>query len=211
MHGQPMRRNVVFGTITSVNGSTLSVTPTQSVGSTSAPTLFTVDASSARIFGGVGNATTTVGSLSVGNTVMIEGVINGTNVTANVVRINNVPPKPKQGDALKSILKTSGQPVVLGKVTLISGSIITISNQGGLTYTVDATNAKIFKGKDTMASVSGIATGDSVLVQGAVNGTNVIASTILDQGPARMDNKNQASTAGFFGSIKGFFSRIFGR
>jgi hypothetical protein len=48
-------------------------------------------------------------------------------------------------------------------------------------YTVDATNAKIYKGSaTTTVSVSDIATGDTVMVQGAVSGTNVAATVIRD-------------------------------
>ena len=51
----------------------------------------------------------------------------------------------------------------------------------GTVYTVDATNAKIYKGgATTTVSVSAIATGDKVMVQGTISGTNIAATVIRD-------------------------------
>lgn len=81
------------------------------------------------------------------------------------------------------------RPAVLGKVTAISGTTITVQDQkpGESTtteYTVDASSAKVLKGSQGAApaesSVSAIAVGDMIAVRGAVNGSSVSATEIMD-------------------------------
>ncbi len=111
----------------------------------------------------------------------------------------------------------NGQPVIGGNVTAVSGSSLTVTNEGNTTYTVDATNATIKKGVAT-STVASIAIGDSVLVQGTVQGTAVTASSIIDHGtkPAATSTPNSATArpkgfvGHFFGAVGGFFSHIFG-
>ena len=57
---------------------------------------------------------------------------------------------------------------------------MTVTNKSNVTYTVDATNAKIVQGQNTIA-VSNVAVGDSVVVQGTVNGNSITASSVIDQ------------------------------
>jgi hypothetical protein len=88
--------------------------------------------------------------------------------------------------------KQGNPPAASGTVTAISGSTITITNKRNNTsYTVDATNATIqkfaapasgstSKPTPTTISVSGIAVGDTITVQGTVSGTNVVATKIMD-------------------------------
>ena len=79
-----------------------------------------------------------------------------------------------------------GKPVVFGTVSSISGNTIVVSGRQGpastsvtTTFTIDATNATIRKDNAT-STLSGIAVGDTVVVQGTLNGTNVIATNIRD-------------------------------
>ena len=107
----------------------------------------------------------------------------------------------------------NGQPVVLGTVSTISGSTLTITNKSNVTYTVDATNAKITVG-NTTASVSSIAVGDMVVVQGTINGTSIVASNVINQNkPANTTNTpgtNGQQNKGFFGGIGSFLKKLFG-
>ena len=68
----------VFGTVSVINGTTLSVTSKASKNS------FTVDASNATVM--KNNATSTLGSVTVGDTVVVMGTVSGTNVTATSIR-----------------------------------------------------------------------------------------------------------------------------
>ncbi len=86
-------------------------------------------------------------------------------------------------------------PGVHGKITAISGNTITIEDQGfgqnstATTYTVDASAASIVKmtapatqgsaPTETTLSISSLAVGDEIGVQGSVSGTTVTATKIM--------------------------------
>jgi hypothetical protein len=78
------------------------------------------------------------------------------------------------------------KPGVFGTVSAVSGNAITVIGKQGfgatattVTYTVDATNAKIMK-NNAAGTVSSIAVGDTIMVQGTVTGANVVATMIRD-------------------------------
>ncbi len=75
---------------------------------------------------------------------------------------------------------------IFGTVTAISGNTITVNSKKGFAttstaviYTVDASKATIRKGNAT-STISSIAAGDIIFVQGPITGTNVAATSILD-------------------------------
>ena len=75
------------------------------------------------------------------------------------------------------------KPTVIGKVTAVSGTTVTVQSKGATVYTVDATNAKITKGfgKNVQTlTVANIAVGDTVVVLGTVSGSSVTATSIVD-------------------------------
>ena len=76
-----------------------------------------------------------------------------------------------------------------------------------MVYTVDATNAKIAQGPNTIA-IGAVAVGDMVVVQGTINGTSVVATSVIDQKIATTTTTQP--NKGFFGSIGSFFSHLFG-
>ena len=75
-----------------------------------------------------------------------------------------------------------------------------------------ASNAKIIQGP-TSATLANIAVGDAVVVQGTINGTNVVATTVIDQSHPT-DNASTTPKKGmmhdFFGGIGSFFGHLFG-
>jgi len=87
-----------------------------------------------------------------------------------------------------SKLKFSG---ITGTVVAINNTQITINEKNGNIYTVDTINAKINKGKQTL-ELSDIKIGDHIVVRGTVNGSNVTASSILE---------NDMEKNGFMGEI----------
>lgn len=236
-----MMRFAISGTVSAVNGNTITVTsmvrrgfdlkekekensPTTTTTPTPTPTVtptpvtvtYTVDATNAKVF--KNNVAGTVASILVGDTVMVQGALTGSNVVATVIR-DGVPLRGNDkgkldnnsGQGLPNITG-NGQPIVLGTVSAITGNTLTVTNKSNVTYTVDATNAKITQGSKT-ALISNIAVGDAVIVQGAVNGNAVVASTIIDQAkPANTngDNKEESRGGGFFGGIGSFFAHLFG-
>jgi len=224
---QGMRRNNianmkpgVFGTVSAVNGNIITVTGKQGFGATAVATTFTVDASNAKIT--KNNVAVTTSSILAGDTVIAQGTLTGTNLVATTirdgqmgkgVRDNAAGSKPnKNTTAPISPIVGNGTPVVAGTVSSISGSTITITNKSNVNYTIDATNAKIVQGSNTVA-ISNIATGDNVVIQGTVNGNNIIASSVIDQPKLASTNTSGTATQphkGFFAGIGSFFSSIFG-
>lgn len=71
------------------------------------------------------------------------------------------------------------QPALLGTVSAVVGTTITISARGQ-SLTVDASNATVVRVPDTTIQVSDIQVGDSVLVQGSLEGSSVTATRIMD-------------------------------
>jgi hypothetical protein len=200
----------VLGKVMSISGNTLTVA-SRGFGKGTGTTTYSVDATNAAVFSV--NATSTLSSIAVGDNVMIQGTLSGTNVTATSIRDMKA---MGRGDGKGPIaFSGNGRPVVAGKVTAVSGSTITISNESNATYTVDATNAKIMKGRDT-GVIGDVTVGDHVVVQGTVSGNSVVATTILDQKAPANDNQNENDQygapehKGFLRSIKGFFGKMFG-
>lgn len=175
----------VLGTVTGINGTTLTVTG-HAFGITgqakdlakAASTTFSVNAASATVF--KNNATTTLASIALNDRVLVQGTINGTSVTA--VTIHDGYPgqgKIRKPEDVQPPVKGTGQPVVAGTVSAVSGSMVTITTSSNTTFSIDASNAKITK-SGSASSVSAIAVGDYLVVQGSVNGSSVTAATITN-------------------------------
>ncbi len=214
-----MMKPAIVGTVSAVNGTTITVTGMQGFGVAAVAATFTVDAANAQVM--KNNATSTVSSIAVGDTVAIQGAVNGTAVTATSIRDGQMRGFGKvnhfgqtSSTATPSVSSGNGQPVVAGTVSTMNGSTLTITNKRNVQYTIDASNTKIFQGKNTIA-LSNINVGDTVIVQGTVNGTSVIASTVIDQTkPASTTTTSSGSVPrphpGFFGGIGQFFMHLFG-
>ena len=160
-----------------------------------------------------GGVSSSVSSIAVGDTVMVQGTISGTNVTAKTIRDGISQGQPA--------IQGNGQPVVAGSVTVINGNTITITNKSNVIYSIDATNAKFVVNGVASPTISNVAVGDNVVVQGTVNGSSVVASSVIDQKAKTIANNNanntgnsQKSNTGFMGGIMGgisnFFKHLFG-
>ena len=217
--GMPMRQPGVFGTVTAINGNTISVLGRAFQNGTSTNITYTVDATNAKII--KNNATSSISSVLVNDTVRVQGTVSGTSVVATVVhdgaimngRMGDVDRKNNGMDAIAG----DGNSIVGGKVTALSGNSITIKNASNVTYTVDATNAKIVK-QGATSTVSNILVGDNLMVQGPVNGSSITATLVRDQGVDQNNNltenkdgkENKKVGTGFWGGFRGFFRNIFG-
>lgn len=71
---------------------------------------------------------------------------------------------------------------VKGSVLSIDGDTILVSAKtNGFAYSVDASNASIYKGSvKSISTISNIQVGDMVSVRGVVSGNNIKAKTIFD-------------------------------
>ena len=227
--GAPMAPGF-FGAVSAVSGDTLTITQkVRPNATTTAPVVYSVDATNAKVM--KNGTSSTVSAIAVGDMVMVQGTVTGTNVVATVIRDGMGGMMGGRGGFMGgkgfghgstsmpavSPIQGNGEPVVGGSVTAVNGDSLTVTNASNVTYTVDVTNAKIVKGGATV-TVSGIATGDNVVVQGAVNGTAITASSVIDQGsttgaPSGGNGAgipHQNPNPGFFGSIGNFFKHIFG-
>lgn len=223
-----MRGNGVVGTVTAISGTTITVTKRMPMGEvTTGATTYTVDASKATIT--KNGATSSLTNIALGDMLMIEGTVSGSSVAATVIRDGVPAGQGMMGERRDdksaastsrgvpaSIIKGNGQPVIGGSVTAISGTKLTVTNASNVTYTVDVSSATIEKGRAT-STVSQIAVGDRVVVQGTVNGSSVTASSVIDNGavPTSTSGNSQASDArqmrgGFFGGIGSFLKSLFG-
>jgi len=214
-----IQRSGVFGTVASINGTTLTVTSTPrpnmrtAVPATAATlTTYTVDASSATVT--KNGAASSVSAIATGDKIMVQGTVTGTNVVAKTIR-DGV--GVGQG---QPVIQGNGQPVIAGSVTAISGNIISITNKSNVTYTVDATNAKFVENGITSPTISNVAVGDNLVIQGTVNGSAVTASSIIDQKANTKVNANaeknnnagnqQKPKVGIMAGIGNFFKKLFG-
>ena len=216
---------VVFGTVASVSGNIITVTSTHGTGTNVTTTTYTIDATNAKIT--KNNVAGAISDVVAGDTVMARGTLTGTNLVATTVRDGQVGKGARGDKAGKNktgnentdsaqnltapLITGNGEPIIAGTIASISGSAVTVTNKSNVTYTVDASSAKIVEGAN-MITISNMAVGDMIIVQGTVNGTNVTASSIIDQAkPASTGNGTQLKAhKGFFGSIGTFFGKIFG-
>jgi hypothetical protein len=233
MHGT--MKPGVFGTVSAVSGNIITVTSTHRMGprpttgslgssttgdatasTTPISTTYTVDATNATIT--KNNVAGTIGSIAVGDTIMAQGTLTGTNLVATTVRDGVMTRTPgvngqsgKTPTPMTSPITGNGQPVIAGIISSISGNSVVITNKSNVTYTVDVTNAKIVQGQSTV-TVSNLAVGDNVFIQGTINGNSVTASSVIDQKAPSTTTTGTTTTQskGFFGSIGSFFSHLFG-
>jgi hypothetical protein len=186
-HKGGVRKQGVMGTVSAINGNSITVTSKKftkgATGTTPTATTvtYTVDVTNATVI--KSGATSSVSAIAVGDTVMVQGTVSGSNVTATAIR---------DGQFGKGGMQDK-KPGVVGTVSAVSGNTITVTvkarpNKGSsttstvvtpVTYTVDASNAKVTK-SGAASSVSAIAVGDTVMVQGTVSGTSVTATAIRD-------------------------------
>jgi hypothetical protein len=223
--GNPMMvRPTISGTVTVINGNTITVSGHQGMASSSTQqTLFTVDASKAKVL--KNNATSTITSIAIGDTLIVEGTLTNTNVVATVIRDGAMMGRGRENNEQRNSptntqsgmvqLEGNGQPVIAGTISVVNGTTLTVTTKSNVVYTIDASTSKIVV-KNATSTLSSVAVGDMVIVQGAVNGTTVQASTLIDNGVAKTETNQpvktnqKQNTQGFFSGIGGFFSRIFG-
>ena len=216
-----MMRPYVSGTVLSINGNTITISGNKLIKSddqnkTKRSVTYTVDATNAVV---IKNKTISkVSDILVGDTVKIQGTVNGTNITAVSIRdgvmMSEKGAENRGKEKMASstpIIVGNGQPIVGGIISAISSSTITITNKSNVVYTVNTSNAKIVQGKNTIL-LSNLAVGDSVIVQGTVNGTGITASSIIDQNKLAKteSDENKNIRKGFFGGMAQFFARLFG-
>lgn len=160
-----MQKPAVVGSVTSVSGTTLTVTDKSG-------TVFTIDGASAKITKGFDASSITLGiaNVKVGDNVAVLGTISGNAVAATAIMDGA---NPMHGE----------RPALLGAITSVNGNVVTITDKSGVVFTVDATNAKISKGFGefgTTIALADLKVGDEVGVLGTKSGQAVTATAIMD-------------------------------
>lgn len=163
----------VHGDVTAVNGTTITVADERT------GTTFTVDASKAsfkKMTEGAAPTTVTISEIAVGDEITARGTISGTTLTATHVMEG----EPMGRGMGKGHGRHNG---VMGTVSLVSGSVITLKGGDGETYTVNASNASVQK--MVAGSLTDVQVGDMIGVHGTKDGTTVTATEIMTDMPAR--------------------------
>ena len=191
---QAMRAPGVGGTVTAVSGNTITVTGKD--GKT-----YTIDAASAAI---TKDETVSVGSIAVGDTIMADGTVSGTSVTATSIHDGKMPAGGMGGFGGRGPGGPGmGGHGVFGTVSAVSGNTLTVTatnpkDSTTSTYTVDASGATVLKGdgttKPATSTLSAVAVGDTVMIQGTVSGTSVTAKTIVDGPMPKFGGKKPTTT-----------------
>ncbi len=167
MMGMHKNHHGVHGVVTSIDGTTFTL---KTVDGTS----FTVKAGDATIQKfekGEGPVGISLSDLEVGDSVGVRGEIDGTVVTATAVMSGS-------GEKGMGMHGHRGGHGVLGEVTAINGTTITLKSLDGTTYTItasDATVSRVIEG-----SIADIAVGDRIGTHGTVEGTTITAKHIMD-------------------------------
>jgi len=228
----------VFGTVSAVSGTTLTVTSEMRPNTTSvatASTTYTVDASNAKVYEGGATTTVSVSNIAVGDTVMVQGTVTGSSIVATVIRdgvgtmtgrsgmpggkgfgAHGASSTPRVAPAIQG----NGEPVIGGAVTVIDGTTLTVTNASYVTYSVNAASSTVIK-DGASTTIASVAVGDNLIVQGTVSGTSVTASSIIDQGakggnasssgaPASGSHGGGFGFGGIFSAVGGFFKHLFG-
>jgi len=172
---QPTHQPGVGGTVTAVSGNTITVTAQD--GKT-----YTIDASSATI---TKDETVGVSDIKVGDTIGAQGTVSGTSVTATNIHDGKMPMMMGFGGRGPGGMGRG----IHGTVASVSGNTLTVTatnpkDNTTSTYIVDASSATVLKGDGTIkpatSSLSAVAVGDEVMVDGTISGTNVTAKMLVD-------------------------------
>lgn len=158
----------VHGTVTAVNGTTITIKSERDSAT------YTIDASTAtfkKATDGSAPTTVTIADIKVGDEVGAMGTLSGTTLTATDVMDGKFMGRGGMGG-----MHGRG-PGVMGKVTAVNGSTITVTNHDGTVFTVNAGSATV--NKMTTGSLADVQVGDTIGVQGDVSGTTVTATKIM--------------------------------
>jgi hypothetical protein len=159
----------IDGNVTALSGTTITLTEEANEGST----VYAVDASKATVM--KAGAASELSAVAVGDKIFVQGTQNGSNVTATAIDDG----RPQGGS------RPGRGPGIMGTLSAVNNTTLTVTGKDGKTYTVDASSAKLLKNSGsatapTTVVVSDLKVGDTVMVQGTVTGTSVAATSVFD-------------------------------
>lgn len=128
---------------------------------------------------------TTLSGFVVGDNVMIQGTLTGSTISAKKVMAMHLPVG-----------------TIIGKITAVNGTTLTVLGTDNKTYTVLASSATIkASGSSKVSQIANLSVGDEVIVKGDLSGTTLTASAITEE----------KLKGGFFHRFGIFFRGIFGK
>ena len=214
---------VVVGNVSAINGNHITLTYIKNIslknqtGTSSQPmgtTTHEIDASDAVIM--KNDATSSVSNILIGDTILVQGITSDKNsIVAKTIRdITAIKTQHKQisnNKKTKTTIDKNTQSFIVGTISVINGSTITITNKVNGTYSIDTTNAKIVLG-NKIVSIQNVTVGDNIMVQGIVKASSVVASKIVDQGQKINSIKSpttQKTKSGVLKNIGGLIKNLF--
>lgn len=170
----------IVGTVEAISGTTITLTAKNS-------TKYSVEASNAKIV--KAGSAITIGSIQVGDTLLVKGKVSGTEVVATAI-VDGVGFK-KGVRAIKNEFVKGN--ITFGKILSVNGSSFTVETHqknATTTISVTTTNATTFKKDASSATLSDLAVGEHVLVAGTKDssGQNIAQATnihIITQAPSK--------------------------
>jgi preprotein translocase subunit YajC len=174
------KRTAVVGTVTAKSGSTLTVLGKNGMS-------YTVATANAMIWAD-GSQSSSVSNIDVGDSVIIQGTISGSSVTAAKV----------YGVTLPSTAANGG---IRGTVTAVNNDSFTLMVSGGTTYTVNTDDADFKDRKGGDEDRNELKVGETVIVSGDVSGSTIDADMVSE---AKVNT-------GFFHKVGNFFKNLFGK
>ncbi len=164
-------RPVVIGTVSAINGPTLTVT-------TSKGTAYSVDATNASIEKGFGKNETTLAlsNIAVNDMVAVQGTVSGNSVTATTVH-DGIP--VRTATARRSWYGSASQNASFGTVANVDGSTFTLTHKtktGTSTVTITTTGATTYKKNGQVDTAGDLAVGQRVVVMGTKDSSGNVAS-----------------------------------
>lgn len=108
---------------------------------------------------------TTLSGFVVGDNVMIQGTLTGSTIAAKKVMAMHLPVG-----------------TIIGKITVVNGTTLTVLGTDNKTYTVLAGSAVIkAKGSSKISQIANLTVGDQIIVKGDLAGTTLTASAITEE------------------------------
>lgn len=172
-----MNKPAAVGTVTAISGSTITINGKDNI-------TYTIDAASAKISQGFGASATTltIADIKVGDSIVVQGTVAGTSVTATTI-MDGIPTMPMH------------QPMVGGVVAGVNGNsftvtvqahpmrknILTAATPATQTFTVNTNSATTYTKDGKIATLADVTAGERIMIAGAVDKTALtVAATKVD-------------------------------
>ncbi len=139
-----------------------------------------------------------VAGMGAGLTSLVSAQTTTTPTTTSILPIGTNPgPPTQQGDMKRHGHAPLGNDGIVSSINGTSIVMVEEADEGGASYTIDASRA-IITNNTGAGTLSDLKVGEKIFVQGTVNGTNVVATSISlghpgGHGP-HGDHKNHADT-----------------